>query len=242
MGLRQENPNSFPDTRWSIVFRLRSPTDDGRQQAFSELCQIYWQPLYTYARWSGKSPHDAEDLTQGFLFQLLSRGDLGPLNPEKGRLRSFLKASFKNFITDEVRRESRLKRGGPELIQTLDFAASERQAQRLMRDTQTPEEAFDRHWANTVLCRAMEGLRQKYSARGRTHIFKELEIFLGDDGAAPAYAEVAIRLGYTQNAVAAAVHRMRAEFRELLRREISDTLAEPLTWEDELRYLLRAAA
>ena len=140
-----------------MVLRLRSASDVHRQRAFEELCQSYWRPLYTFARRGGCSTHDAEDLTQGFLAQLLDRGDLGFLTPEKGQLRHFLKVSFQNFMDDQ----------------------------------------------------------------------------------APAYGEVARRIGQTENTVAAAVSRMRREFRELLRCEIADTLGDGEDIDEELQYLLR---
>jgi len=223
-----------------MVLELRSTSDPHRQRAFEELCQAYWKPLYTFARRGGHSSHDAEDLTQGFLAQLLQRGDLGPLSPEKGRLRTYLKSAFQNFIADEARRVTRQKRGGP-AAQWLDLEAAERQSQRLISGAASPEEAFDRHWGRIVLQRAMHGLREKFRARGRGDTLRELEVYLGPDEQAPSYREVAERLGQSENTVAANVSRMRREFRDLLRQEIADTLGEGQDIDEELHYLLRVS-
>lgn len=233
-----ERPTHFPNTRWTLVLRLRSGSEVHRQRAFEDLCQSYWRPLYTYARSGGHSIHDAEDLTQGFLSQLLTRGDLGPLTPDKGQLRRFLKASFQNFITDEIRKGNRQKRGGPS-AEWVDLESAERQYQRLLSIAATPEEAFDRHWGRIVLQRALQALRQRFQARGRADLFIELEPFLGSDDQPPAYREIAQRIGQTENTVAAAVSRMRREFRELLRQEIADTLGDDESIDEELQYLLR---
>lgn len=222
------------------MLRLRSSSEVHRQCAFDELCQAYWRPLYTFARSCGHSIHDAEDLTQGFLAQILSRGDLGPLTPDKGQLRTFLKASFQNFITDDARRVLRQKRGGPS-AQWLELESAERHYQRYLSEAATPEEAFDRHWARIVLQRALQALRDRFDARGRATLLVELEPYLGPDNHAPAYAEVARRMGQSENMVAAAVSRMRREFRELLRHEIADTLGSGQDIDDELHYLLRVA-
>ena len=172
---------------------------------------------------------------------MLRRRDLGALAPEQGRLRRFFKTAFRNFITDEVRRETRQKRGGNAEIFSLDLASGERQFQQVLRDAVTPEDEFDRQWARTILRRALGALRGKFRDRGRLETWRELEVFLGPDETAPAYAEVAAKLGQTENTIAAAVRRMRQEFRVLLRQEVADTLTAGEDLEDELRYLLRLA-
>lgn len=229
----------FPQTRWTVVLQLRSASDAQRQRAFEELCRDYWKPLYSLARRSGFGAEDAEDLTQGFLLQLLRREDLGPLAPERGRLRTFLKTAFRNFIVDASRRELRTKRGGGVELMSLDMASSERQYQRVLAPDDSPEEAFDRHWAYTILRRSLETLRGRMIDRGREAVWRELEVFLGVDGEAPAYAAVGARLGQTENTVAASVRRLRQEFRDLLRQEVADTLVHPEDVDGELQYLLR---
>lgn len=227
-----------------MVLELRTGSETHRQLAFEELCRIYWRPLYTYARRGGFSSHDAEDLTQGFLTQILRRGNLGPLAPDKGRLRTFLKSAFQNFITDERRRVQRQKRGGNG-TEWLDIEAAERQCQRFFADPSVqlgPEEEFDRHWARIVLQRSIHALRERFRERGRSETLKALEVYLGSDDLAPPYAEVGERLGQTENTIAAAVARMRREFRELLRQEIADTVGPTEDIDDELRYLLRVSA
>jgi len=39
--------------------------------ALSELCRIYWRPLYLFLRREGFGPDDAQDLTQGFCADLI---------------------------------------------------------------------------------------------------------------------------------------------------------------------------
>jgi RNA polymerase sigma-70 factor (ECF subfamily) len=236
-----EKPSNFPDTRWSVVLRLRSPSEPQRQQAFEDLCRAYWRPLYVFARRCGHLAHDAEDLTQGFFARLVGRDQLPTLSRERGRLRVFFKTAFRNFIVDEVRHKTRQKRGGHADVVSIDLDSAERQFQQLLRDGVSPDDEFDRQWARTILRRTLGTLREKFRARGRLETLRELEIFLGPDEAAPAYVTVAARLGQTENTVAAAVRRMREEFRALLRLEIADTLAEGEDVDEELRYLLRLA-
>ena len=238
---RGENLVGFPETQWSVVLQLRSASEPVRQRALAELCEAYWKPLYTFARFSGHTPHDAEDLTQGFLTRLLGRGDFGPLLPERGRFRTFLQTAFRHYNIDEARRENRQRRGGKEELLPLDFASGERQYLRSIADASTPGEAYDRLWANTILRRALAALRRKYEGRGRSETLRELEVYLEADDLAPSYAEVGAKLGQTENTIAAKVSRLRREFRDLLRQEVAETLADPAEIDDEMRYLLRAA-
>ncbi len=222
-----------------MVQRLRSSSEPQRRQAISDLCRAYWKPVYAFARRSGHSPHDAEDLAQGFFALLLGRDQFQTLTQEKGRLRTFFKVAFRNFITSEIRFNHRQKRGGGVDVLSFDREPAERQYQEALGGTVTADDEFDRQWARTLLARTLTALRERFQARGRLATWNELEIFLGPDDTAPAYGEVAARLGQTENTIAAAVRRMRDEFRTLLRQEIADTLTSGESVDDELRYLLR---
>jgi RNA polymerase sigma factor (sigma-70 family) len=238
--MAKSSAHSFPHTRWSVVRRLRAPAEAERCRAMSELCVHYWRPLYTYARRCGHSREDAEDLTQGFLARMVEREDIGDASEERGRLRVLFKAAFRNFVTDQIRHASREKRGGKPEMLSLDVASAERQFEKSFSQSTTPEEAFDRHWAHTILQLALTELRKRFAARGRDKILRTLEVYLGAEGTGPPHADAARSLGLSENAVAAAVHRLREEFRDILRAEVADTLAESEDVEEELRYLLRA--
>ena len=54
-----------------------------------------------------------------------------------------------------------------------------------------------------------------------------LEQFLTTNGDSAAYAAVGAELGLSEGAVRVNVHRLRSRFRELLREEVAETLAEP---------------
>lgn len=238
--MSEEASSQFPKTRWSLAVQLGSTSTPLRQLAFEQLCHAYWKPLYTYARRRGLTVHDAEDLTQGFLARLIARGEIRDLDPERGRFRSFLKASFQNYIVDESRRASRQKRGGTR-IESLDLESAEQSFHKYFSTSDTAEQAFDQHWARIVLRRALLALRTKFRARARTETLRELEVYLGQEDAAPPYSVTAARLGQSENTVAAAVSRMRQEFGNLLRQEIADTLGPGEDVDEELLYLLRIA-
>jgi RNA polymerase sigma-70 factor (ECF subfamily) len=56
----------FHTTHWTLVMASAHDQSPSGRAALAALCQIYWYPLYAFARRRGYSPHDAQDLTQGF--------------------------------------------------------------------------------------------------------------------------------------------------------------------------------
>jgi RNA polymerase sigma-70 factor (ECF subfamily) len=216
-----------------MILRLRTSCDARRHEAFSDLCASYWRPLYVLARGMGQSSHDAEDLVQGFIAQLLTRDDLGPLGPELGRMRTFLKVTFRHHLIDSVRRESAQRRTSGEPLLSLDAQEVERQ----VAPGETPDLAYDRQWVRTLLTRSLEHLRQEYASEDKATLFAELEPFL-TDSAAPPYATLAEKLGRTETGLRAAMHRLREHYRETLRAEVADTLGPGEDPDAELRLLM----
>jgi len=96
------------------------------REALEKLCRTYWRPIYSFLRRQGIGPDEAEDLTQGFFALLLERKDLNTVRKEKGRLRSYLIVSLKNFLTDESRYAMAIKRGkGQRLIPLEELGVDE---------------------------------------------------------------------------------------------------------------------
>src|SRR5258708_10589123 len=88
----------FRTTRWTLVMASAHDQSQTGRAALAALCQIYWYPLYAFARGRGHSPHDAQDLTQGFFLQILEHRALSQVDRLKGKFRSFLLACFLNFL------------------------------------------------------------------------------------------------------------------------------------------------
>src|ERR1051325_4567588 len=101
----------FPSTLWSMVLLAGQGSSVRAEAALAELCRAYWYPLYVFLRREGRSPHDAQDLTQAFFIHLLDRDRLCRVHPDKGRFRSFLLAALKNFVSDQWDKERAQKRG-----------------------------------------------------------------------------------------------------------------------------------
>jgi RNA polymerase sigma factor (sigma-70 family) len=229
----------FEATRWTIVMNAAGGNDAAAsQKALDELVRAYWFPLYTFIRRQGSSPHQAEDLTQGFFAHLLEQKALANVERSKGRFRSFMLASLKNFMADEHDKARALKRGGGRSSISLDTAQAEAHYPRELADTMTPERLFEHSWAIAVLNQVVQRLEKEYASRGKQAEFELLRYELDGQAGRGAYGDYAKRLGVPEGNIRVMAHRMRQRYRELLRQEILQTVADPGLVDEEIKYLL----
>jgi RNA polymerase sigma-70 factor (ECF subfamily) len=232
----QNGAVAFATTHWSVVRTAQSESPAARE-ALEKLCRTYWRSLYAFVRQQDYKHEEAEDLTQGFFAVLLERKGLDTLQKERGRLRSFLLVSLKNFLADQHRRGSRIKRGkGQPLIPLEELRNAEIDIG--PSDASTAERIYERRWASTLLDRVFAQLKDDYCKAGNAELFDYLKQLLPDGSEAPSQADVAAKMGMTQNAVKQAFHRFRCRYQTLLREEIGHTVAMPKDVEDELRHLI----
>jgi len=236
-GSAQNGSVAFATTHWSVVLTAQDESP-AAQEALEKLCRTYWRPIYSFVRRQGIRPEEAEDLTQGFFALLLERRDLSSVRKEKGRLRSYLLASVKHFLTDEWRHAMAVKRGkGHWLIPLEELRESERiDVER--SDRLTADQIYERRWALTVLEQVMARLRNEYRIAGNIRFFDRMKKMLMDEPGRPSQAEIATEFEMTENAVKQAFYRFRQRYQILLREEISHTVAMPSDIEDELRHLI----
>jgi DNA-directed RNA polymerase specialized sigma24 family protein len=228
----------FPTTAWSVISQAGRDPSDASRAALASLCEVYWYPLYAYARARGFSHDDARDLTQGYLVLLLEKDYLRDVRSREGRFRSFLLASFRHFLSKERDRAQAAKRGGGRIALSLDVDAAESRHAAEPLEICTPETIFERSWALTILERALERLRQEAAAREKEPEFERLRDYLtGREPRAP-YGDLAREMRTTETALRALVRRLRQRYGSLLRAEIAETLADPAQADAELHYLL----
>ncbi|MEO5712005.1 MAG: sigma-70 family RNA polymerase sigma factor [Luteolibacter sp.] len=242
MSLRTSPPSFFATTRWTLVCEAARGGDTGATEALGDLFATYWQPLYRYARRKGKSKEDAEDLVQGFLAHLLEANGLRDTTREKGRFRSFLLASFGNWIVNEWRHSARLKRGGGVSLISFDWESAETGLKLEIPDDRSPDRLFDREWALALLAKVLGELEAACRADGNAAQFTLLKPCLTTDSGSIRYAELAAALGMTEGATRVAIHRLRKRYRALLNQEIARTLSSPEAVEDEMRALFTVLA
>ena len=239
----QDRSDLFPSTHWSVVFAAGGSQAEPEMAgaALAALCQIYWSPLYGFVRSRGHTVHDAQDLTQSFFAYVLEHKVYARADRQKGRFRSFLLASLKNFLADAVDRERTLKRGGAQIFLPLH----EGQAQDAESLFQThnglsnEDRLFDLSWAEALVATVLERLLADYKREGKEQLFKELRMFVaGGAKPPPSYAELGHRLGVAESTLRSHVTRLRARYREALRAEVRRTVDTEAQVDQELRELL----
>lgn len=230
----------FATTHWSAVLLAAAGGSAAADGALGRLCQTYWYPLYAFFRREGRSPEEAEDLTQSLFAELLRRDGLAGVNPAKGRFRSFLLAAARNFLRNDWNRANRLKRGGGATTFSLDALTAEEWYRLEPADDASPEKLFDRRWAETLIEQGLQRLEAECREAGQAARFEVLRDFVLGDAGGASYADAGARLGLGESAVTSALHRLRARFRELLRQEVAHTVEHPGDVEAELRELLAA--
>ena len=208
--------------------------------ALSELCQLYWRPVYVFLCKQGYGREDAQDLTQGFFAHLIQNRGYTHADRTKGRFRSFLLAALKHFIADARDREHALKRGGGMVLENLDDNA---EAQITRGAKWQADEVYDREWAASLVRQALDRLAQECALAGKAELFSCLMPHLvAREETAVAYEEMTRR---SHRAVATLRHeraRLRARYRAILREEVRATVSDVTEVDEELRYLCRVLA
>jgi RNA polymerase sigma-70 factor (ECF subfamily) len=230
---------SFETTQWSVVVSAGNQGSPQAQQALAKLCQAYWYPLYVFVRRQGQRPEDAQDLVQGFFAKVIEKNYVADAEREKGRFRSFLLLALKRYMANEWDHANREKRGGGKQILSLDAQNTEMRYKTEPADEMSPEKAFERQWALTLLQQVLDRLSAEFTTAGKTRLFEELKVFLNGEKSG-SYTEVGGRLGMSESAIKVAVHRLRLRYRELLKQEIANTVGSPDAIKDEINSLFAA--
>jgi DNA-directed RNA polymerase specialized sigma24 family protein len=236
-----KSASAFPVTQWSMVLRAGAATDTQAHAALEALCRRYWHPLYAFVRCQGRDHHEAEDCTQEFLAQVLAGGGLQHARPARGRFRTFLLTSLRNFLTSEWRRTHAAKRGGG--IEAVSLSPIEPDARPVdePRDPGlTPEQAFDRTWALGLIDRGVSEVRAEYQRSGRGAVFDALAPFVWGSAGRESISQQATHFGMTAQTFTVALHRARRRLGERLRAMVAETVDHPAEVDAELRHLLGA--
>jgi RNA polymerase sigma-70 factor (ECF subfamily) len=193
----------------------------------------------------GHPLHDAQDLTQSFFAYLIEHKIYARADRQKGKFRSFLLASLKNFLAHSRDREQTLKRGGgndflPLNEEQIGEAESMFQTHFASDESKGEDRLFERSWAEALVAAGLEQLAAAYRAEGKEKLFQELRIFLtGSSDPLPSYADLAARLGTVASTLRSHVTRLRAQYRKALRDQVRRTVDTDAEVDQELHELLR---
>ncbi len=238
----KEGGAHFRTTEWDLVLHSGDMNSSEYDRCLSELCSRYWYPLYNFARFTGLSNEDAEDVTQGFFRHLLEKGGLQTVHPAKGRFRSFLLASFRNHLSTLRQYASAEKRGGGQPLIELDAHEPDDRHHLEPADDLTAETFFDANWAQILIERVTLHLAEEYRRSRKSEQFDVLRRYLelGCEPNAESYERAGPALGLSGNGVKTLVFRMRQRFAALMRQEVAQTLLDPGDIDAEMHSLYSA--
>jgi DNA-directed RNA polymerase specialized sigma24 family protein len=230
----------FQSTHWSTVLQAGQDSSPEMHKALEALCRVYWYPLYAYLRHFGYPADSAQDLVQGFFANLLEKGAISVATPSRGRFRSFLLTSLRNFTANQRDKGQAEKRGGTSVILTVDASQGESRYATEPSHELTAERLYERQWAVALLDNVTGQLRKEYLRAGKGWQFECLKAFLAGRSPTVRYAQAAEQLRITQSAAMTAASRLRQRYRELLRSEIARTVAHPDEVDDEIVLLFNS--
>ncbi len=237
--LSESMGGTFCTTRWTLVGRAKADSAEGRR-ALSELCVVYYEPVAAFLRCELRDTGAARDLAHTFFAQMLAGGAIARADQERGRFRSYLLGAVKHFLSHHREATRRLKRGGG--VEQVSLQDTEADVTRSVPDLSvlSPDAAFDRQWALTVVACALEALRAECAAEGRAEFFEQVKPWLTGEAAHGDQSALAAGCGLNANALKVSVHRLKRRFRQLLKAEVAGTLDDPGLVEAEMGALFAA--
>ena len=226
----------FHTTRWTRVGLAKADSEDGRR-ALADLCDAYYEPVVAYLRGVFRDADAAREMSHAFFAEMLGGGTIHAAERGRGRFRSYLLGAVKHFVSRQREIQRSLKRGaGVESISMDEDGVSE------VRDGSviSPDAAFDRQWALTMLERSLQALRSECQTEGRGHFFDQVRPILTGDSAYGEQGAVAAACGMNIDAFRVAVHRMKKRLRQCVKAEITGTLDDASGVADEMQILFEA--
>ena len=228
-------------TNWSLIHEAANADAAASSAAIERLIRRYWPAVYAYIRQSGKDVNDAADLTQSFVCDvILHRNLFQKADQSRGKFRTLLLRALENYLRDNHRHETRVKRSGgaPLRLTNADFAAAE------SSNGLTPEQAFARQWNSMMIRRALERVRVGCMAAGFDVHWRVFEarvvkpMLFGEEKVS--YSKLVERLELDDSGQAANMMvTVKRRFVRALVEEIGGTVGDPMQVEQELRELLR---
>jgi RNA polymerase sigma factor (sigma-70 family) len=235
----RDAPRRLATTRWSMIARAASTSED-RRAALGTLCELYWYPLYSFARRAGHGSEDAADLTQEFLARFLERRDVEKTSPERGRFRSYLLQAMRNFLANEWRNGNAQKRRGDTVPIRVDARAAEHRYAAELVEVVDAEQLYLRRFAMTAIGLALSDLEEECRRAGKSSLFIALRPALVGEIEAGDYEALTVLLSMSAGAIKVAAHRLRKRFQEHVRAQILDTVEDGVEVDEEIRALMAA--
>ncbi len=227
-------------TDWSMIVQASRRDEPAAEDALEKVVRRYWPAVYAYVRRSGRNVHDAADLTQGFVADvILSRSLCAHADPQRGRFRTLLLTAVRNYLREKHRHDTRVRAHPRQGTLPLDEAITAGEPA-----GDTPEEAFSHQWSATLVHRVLAAVRDaclKDGLDAHWTVFEERvarPMLLGERPAD--YIVLVERLNLKDQSQAANMMiTVKRRFVRALYAEVGETVMDPGQVDDELRELLR---
>jgi len=112
----------LPQTRFSLLVRLRDPAD---AEAWRTFIDVYAPAIFAFARRNGLQAADAADLTQDVCRNVSNALRNAKFDPDRGRFRGWLFTVVRNQLKMFRRSQSRKPRGAELIDEVLEDTAAE---------------------------------------------------------------------------------------------------------------------
>lgn len=229
----------FRTTRWSVVRAAGSRGHPSSKAAMEELCRIYWQPLYVYARHRGATYHDAVEQVQDFILNVLEKRKIEKVDPVRGTFRSFLQSAFTNFLINGWRKATTAKRSNGRAVLCIDDEKLANSDDSSLCRGLSADQAFRIQWRRTIIDRAVTHLGTTLENRVDKAIFDAFGAKYGAySAAAPKYSVLARQLGISEANVKIRMNRLRQRLGAFIRDEVRQTVSSQSQLEEELNDLI----
>ena len=236
MNTPGKSSTPFLTTQWTQVLAARGHTE-ASAEALRDLCAACYEPVLAFLRRARGDEDAARDDAHAFFEWMLSRDALAGLDRGRGRFRSYLLGALKHFLARRHEASVRSKRGGGVTHVALDetgaFVPADERGM-------PPDREFDRQWAVHVLRRALARLESEVVAAGNGGDFKEMVAFLTGESTHGAISALAEQRRIPEATLRSQIHRLRRQFRQCVKAEISPTVAESTEVDGEMRRLFEA--
>lgn len=205
---------AFPTTRWSLI--AGSGDRPTARAAWSELAQSYRPPILAYFR-ARFGTGVAEDLTQAFFAASIAGAWWSRADPARAGFRTYLRSLLQRF--------------GARHAAAVAMAASNGTPEPRSSDP-APDAEYDRHFARTLVGRAMAEMES--SLDGVDLVLWPLVLERGEPGEMQALSE---QFSLKPEALRQRLHRLRRRLAAAMREEVAALTADEGGVDEELRAI-----
>lgn len=225
----------FPSTAWTAILKAKERSSKEYRDRIGYLITMYWKPVYNYVRaiWK-KSEEDATDLTQEFFCYVMEKNSLETVSPDKGRFRTFVKVSLKNFLINQQKMMKAQKRGGNLKSVSLDSIGD------LTSPGPGDDEFFDKEWARTVITRCVKILKKTLVERNKEIYYKVYEMYDINpvEPGSLSYEHAAQKLGIKESDIRNYLFYARKLLKKIIEEEIKSYVLKQAEVPSEMKFLL----